>query len=136
MVRFLSGLAEVVWYWAALSCLLAHPGTTRRCQGVSKLDANSGFWQISLSAESSLLTTFITPFGRYSFKRLPFGITSAPEHFQRRMSTLLEGIEGVVYLMDDILVYRTTQSQHDERLFRVLQRLQSVSLTLNRENTS
>ena len=49
----------------------------------TKLDANSGFWQISLSPNSALLTTFLTPFGRYCFHRLPFGITSAPEHFQR-----------------------------------------------------
>ena len=58
----------------------------------SKLDANSGFWQIPLARESSLLTTFITPFGRYRFNRLPFGISSAPEHFQRRMAALLKGL--------------------------------------------
>ena len=45
----------------------------------SKLDANSGFWQISLAEESAPITTFITPFGRFWFNRLPFGITSAPE---------------------------------------------------------
>ena len=64
----------------------------------SKLDANSGFWQIPLAEESRLLTTFITPFGRYCFNKLPFGIASAPEHFQKRMSRILEGLEGVVYL--------------------------------------
>lgn len=48
----------------------------------SKLDANSGFWQIPLAPESARLTTFTTPFGRYQFHRLPFGITSAPEQFQ------------------------------------------------------
>ena len=47
----------------------------------SKLDANSGLWQVELAPESSLLTTFITPFGRFCFKHMPFG--SAPEHFQR-----------------------------------------------------
>ena len=47
----------------------------------SKLDANSGFYQVKLDPESALLTTFITPFGRFCFNRLPFGITSAPEHF-------------------------------------------------------
>ena len=52
----------------------------------SKLDANSGFWQIPLAKESALLTTFITPFGRFCFNRLCFGISSAPEHFQKRMS--------------------------------------------------
>ena len=49
----------------------------------SILDANSGFWQIPLSEESARLTTFISPFGRFCFRQLPFGITSAPEHFQR-----------------------------------------------------
>ena len=67
----------------------------------SKLDANAGFWQIPLSEESSLLTTFITPFGRYCYNRLCFGISSAPEHFQKRMSRILEGLEGVVCQMGD-----------------------------------
>ena len=102
-------------------------------QVFTKLDANSGFWQIPLSANSALLTTFLTPFGRYCFHRLPFGITSAPEHFQRRMSALLEGLEVVVCLMDDILVYGKNQEEHDERLLKVLQRLETAGLTLNRE---
>ena len=50
----------------------------------SKLDANNGFWQVPLAKESSLLTTFITPFGRFAYNRLPFGITSAPEFFQKK----------------------------------------------------
>ena len=58
----------------------------------SKLDANSGFWQIELAPESAKLTTFISPFGRFCFNRLPFGITSAPEHFQKRMSSILAGL--------------------------------------------
>lgn len=59
----------------------------------TKLDANSGFWQVGLSHESSLITTFITPFRRFCFKRLPFGITSAPEYFQRRMHDILSGLK-------------------------------------------
>ena len=50
---------------------------------VHKLDANSGFWQIPLAPTSQELTTFITPFGRYCFRRLPFGITSAPNTSRR-----------------------------------------------------
>ena len=99
----------------------------------STLDANSGFWQIPLSLESALLTTFITPQGRYCFHRLPFGITSAPEHFQRRMSDLLSDLEGVVCMMDDILVYGRTTEEHDERLVRVLHKLRQAGLTLNRD---
>uniref|UniRef100_A0A3P8NB56 ribonuclease H n=1 Tax=Astatotilapia calliptera TaxID=8154 RepID=A0A3P8NB56_ASTCA len=99
----------------------------------SKLDANSGFWQIPLSKQSALLTTFITPFGRFCFNRLCFGISSAPEHFQKRMSQLLEGLEGVVCQMDDILVYADTQTQHDKRLIAVLERLTKAGLTLKSE---
>lgn len=63
----------------------------------SKLDANMRFWQIPLTEDSAKLTTFITPYGRYFFKRLPFGINSAPEHFQNRMVTeVTEGLEGLV----------------------------------------
>ena len=97
----------------------------------SKLDANSGFWQIPLTQESIPLTTFITPFGRFCFHRLPFGITSAPEHFQRRMQEIVGDIEGVVCLIDDILVHGCAQEEHDERLLRVLCRLQKEGLTLN-----
>ena len=82
----------------------------------TKLDANSGFWQIPLAPASSLLTTFITPFGRYRFNRLPFGISSAPEHFQRRMSEALAGLSGTVCMMDDILIHGSTCEEHDQRL--------------------
>ena len=99
----------------------------------STLDANSGFWQIPLDRESALLTTFITPFGRYCFHRLPFGITSAPEHFQRRMSEILTNLDGVVCMMDDVLVHGQTSEEHDKRLEKVLQRLQEAGLTLNKQ---
>ena len=82
----------------------------------TKLDANSGFWQISLAKESRHLTTFITPFGRFCFNHLPFGITSAPEYFQRKMPQLLEGLEGVVCMMDDDLIYDLNQVEHNRRV--------------------
>ena len=102
----------------------------------TKLDANSGFWQIPLSEQSRPLTTFITPFGRYHFNKLPFGISSAPEHFQRRMSRILEGLEGVVCQMDDILVFGQNETQHDARLAAVLKRINASGATLNPEKCS
>ena len=99
----------------------------------TKLDANSGFWQIPLSPDSARLTTFMTPFGRYCFHRLPFGITSAPEFFQRQMSEMLRDKQGVVCLMDDVLVYGATQTEHDERLEAVLQTMQANGMTLNKD---
>ncbi|KAL7859464.1 hypothetical protein SRHO_G00146110 [Serrasalmus rhombeus] len=71
----------------------------------SKIDANMGFWQIPLTKDCAHYTTFITPFGRYFFNRLPFGISSAPEHFQNQMVKVTEGQEGVVCHMDDVLIW-------------------------------
>ena len=71
----------------------------------STFDARSGFWQIKLEAESSFLTAFNTPFGRYRWLRMPFGLCSASEEYQRRMIDALAGIEGVKVFIDDILVY-------------------------------
>ena len=97
----------------------------------SKLDANSGFWQMPLDQESRLLTTFITPYGRFCFNRVPFGICSAPEVYQRVMSNILEGIDGVICHVDDVLVHGTTQAEHDARLRAVLEQLQKAGATLN-----
>ena len=100
---------------------------------VTKLDANGGFWQRKLSDSCKLLTTFKTPWGRYCFSRLPFGISSAPEHLQKVMSRILDGLPGQVCQVDDILVFGETQEQHDHRLADVLERFQKANVTLNVE---
>lgn len=102
----------------------------------SSLDAASGFWQIPLHPDSCILTMFITPFGMYCFKRLPFSITSAPEIFQRKMLETLEGLEGIEAFMDNIPVYGATIEQHDARLEKVLHHIELAGLKLNQEKCS
>uniref|UniRef100_A0A8C6L0J9 Gypsy retrotransposon integrase-like protein 1 n=1 Tax=Nothobranchius furzeri TaxID=105023 RepID=A0A8C6L0J9_NOTFU len=99
----------------------------------SLLDAASGFWQIPLERGTAKLTTFITPVGRFFFKRLPFGISSVPEIFQREMSVLFRGQEGVEVYMDDILVHGRDDKEHEERLQNALRILKSAGLKLNNE---
>ena len=99
----------------------------------SKLDANSGFWQTPLATESRLLTTFITPFGRFCFNKLPFGISSVPELFQKWMSGILLGLDGVVYQINDVLIFGAIQEKHESRLIAALQRIERARVTLNAE---
>ena len=99
----------------------------------SKLDANSGFHQVLLTEESKLLTTFITPFGRFAYNRLPFGITSAPEFYQKQVSQIIAGLPGTVCLIDDIVVTGKDKQEHDQNLRAVLDRLSVAGVTLNRE---
>ena len=98
----------------------------------SKIDANSGFWQIPLTEISRPLTTFITPYGRYLFNKLPFEISCVPELFQLRMNKVLEGLEGVVCQMDDVLMFGTTQEQHDQRLIATLERIKEAGVSLDK----
>ena len=95
------------------------------------LDLTSGYYHIELDPNSTKLTTFITPYGRYCFKRLPFGISSASETFQRRMTELLEGIDGVEASQDDILVAGRTMEEHDVKLRKVFDVIQEAGLKLN-----
>ena len=105
----------------------------------SVLDAKSGFWQVQLDDASSRLTTFNTPFGRYRWLRMPFGISSAPEEFQKRMNDTFGDIKGTAVIADDLLVYgegddmETATSDHDKNLRIVLERARERNLTLNKE---
>ena len=99
------------------------------------LDASSGFWQVKLDDPSSKLCTFNTPFGRYKFNRLPFGISSAQDVFQAVTSEMFEDIEGVEVIVDDILVWGSTVEEHDARLERVLERTQERNLKLNKDKS-
>ena len=69
----------------------------------SVCDLRSGFWHISLDEESSYLTTFATPFGRYRWLWMPFGISPAPEIFQSRLEAALSGLGGVKAIVDYLL---------------------------------
>lgn len=75
----------------------------------SVLDASSGFWQIELDEASSKLCTMSTPYGCYRFKRLLFGISTAPEIFQHVMHDVISGLPGTAVFIEDILVWGRTQ---------------------------
>ena len=101
------------------------------------LDVCKGFWHVELEEDSSFLTTFNTPFGRYRWKRMPFGICSAPEVFQRRIHELIEGLQGVEVVADDFVVVGCGDTQqeavndHDQNLRAFLQRCTAKGLKLN-----
>ena len=100
----------------------------------SVLDANHGFWQVKLAKDSSKLSTFNTPFGRYSYTCLLFGIASAPEVFQNVMFHLFREIEGIKVIVDDLVVWGEDVEQHDMRLRQVLDRCRERTLSLTGRN--
>lgn len=95
------------------------------------LDAQAGFHQIPIDEESSKLTAFLTPFVRFRFKRLPFGITSAPELLYKTTVELVGDLTGVEVYIDDILVHASNQNEQDQKLKEVLTRFRKAGWKLN-----
>lgn len=98
----------------------------------SKLDAKNGFWMLKLDEASSKLTTFATPFGRYRFLRMPFGINCAPEMFHHEMYKIFS-MPGVEVYSDDVLVWGTTKAEHDCRLQEVMKRAVDNGVKFNKK---
>ena len=96
----------------------------------SKLDLSHAYLQLVLDEESRKFTTINTQRGLFQYKRLPFGISSAPAIFQRTMDSLLQGIPQTCIYLDDILITGTTMEEHLKNLDEVLHRLQTAGLRL------
>ncbi|CAB4017096.1 Transposon Ty3-G Gag-Pol poly, partial [Paramuricea clavata] len=110
-----------------------------RAKIFSVFDASNGFWQVELDPASSRFTTFNTPFGRYCWKRMPFGISSAPEVWQRKMHEHVEGLHGVEVIADDFVVvgFGSTPEEwnadHDRNVRAFLERCREKNLKLKKE---
>lgn len=98
----------------------------------SVLDARCGFWMMTIDDASADLCTFSTPFGRYQFLRLPYGINCAPEVFHAKLRQHLENLEGVDSFIDDIIVWGHNRDEHDRRLENLLRRARDVGIKFNR----
>ncbi|UYV60475.1 K02A2.6-like [Cordylochernes scorpioides] len=99
----------------------------------TKLDLKKGYWQIKVAPNSQRYFTFSTPWGRYMFLRVPFGIKTAPEIFQKIMADLLQDLEGTENSMDDILIHAPDPQTLEVRTRAVLQRLKENGIKLNRD---
>lgn len=98
----------------------------------SVIDMKDGFWQVKIDEESSRLCTFNTPFGRYSFCRLPFGISSAPEVFEKKVTETFGDIDGVHIIFDDLIIAAVDDDDHDRILRTLLERARAKQVKFNR----
>ncbi|XP_026687108.1 uncharacterized protein K02A2.6-like [Diaphorina citri] len=99
----------------------------------AKLDLSQAYLQIPLCPESQLLTTISTHRGLFCYKKLPFGIASAPSLFVREMEKIFFGLEGTLVYFDDIFICGKDKSELNHRIEIVLQKLQDNGLTLRKE---
>lgn len=102
---------------------------------MSVIDLKSGYWQVPVAEQDRDKTAFVTPFGLYRFKRMPFGLKNAPATFQRLINRFKTGLPQIVILcyLDDIIVISQTFENHLTDLKQVFYHLASYNLIANRE---
>ena len=82
----------------------------------STIDLRSGYHHIALGKSSRAKTAFVTPFGKYEFFMVPFGLAQAPAYFQLLMNKVLKGLQFAMMYLDDIIIFSQDESQHLEHL--------------------
>ena len=99
---------------------------------VSKIDANSGFWTLPMDPDSQLLTTFNTPWGRFCFLKMPFGLNQSQYFFQFWMDTYFGDLNEVTHIIaDDVKIHGQDEATHNKHLIQVLNQCRKVGLKLN-----
>ena len=99
----------------------------------TKLDLKDGYWHVKLTEEASYLTTFNTPFGRYRFLRMPFGLKMSQDVFQHKVEETYNSCEGTIGISDDLTVHGKGEPNHDRRLHEVMETTRRNNLCLNYE---
>ena len=96
----------------------------------STIDLRSGYHHIALGKSSRAKTAFVTPFGKYEFLMVPFGLAQAPAYFQLLMNKVLKGLKFMMTYLDNIIIFSQDESQHLEHLEIVFSRLPEAGLKM------
>ena len=98
----------------------------------STIDLRSGYHHIALGKSSRAKTVFVTPFGKYEFLMVPFGLAQARAYFQLLMNKVLKGLKFTMTYLDDIIIFSQDELQHLEHLEIVFSHLREAGLKMKR----
>ena len=96
----------------------------------STIDLRSGYYHITLGKDSRAKTAFVTPFGKYEFLMVPFGLAQAPAYFQLLMNQVLEGLNFMMTYLDDIIIFSKSEEEHLLHLEEVFRWLREAGLKM------
>ena len=98
-----------------------------RAKFFTTLDLRSGYHHIALDKDAIKRAAFVTPFGKYEYLKVPFGLAQAPSYFQILMNEVLNGLNFTLAYLDDIIIFSETAEQHLKQIQIVLNRLRKLN---------
>ena len=102
-----------------------------KARTISMADATSGYWHVPLDLASSLLMTFSTPYGKFRWLKLPFGLKIASDVFQERLDRVLALVPNAIGITDDIIIYGKNEIEHDTSFIILCETARVNGLKLN-----
>ena len=96
----------------------------------STFDMQSGYYHMVLSEKSRPKSAFVSAYGKWEFKRCPFGLAQAPAYFQRLVNKVLSSLTFTFGYLDDILIFSPDMETHLKHLRVLFERLRSADLKL------
>ena len=96
----------------------------------STLDLRAGYHHIGLTADSKPKTAFTSPFGKYEYVKVPFGLAQAPVYFQELMTGVLKDLPFAMAYLDDIIIYSSTPEEHLQHIKTVFKKLRHAKLSM------
>ena len=98
----------------------------------STIDLRSGYYHIALGKDSRAKTAFVTPFGKYEFLQVPFGLAQAPAYFQHLMNQVLDNCSFAMTYLDDIIIFSEMEEEHLSHIEEIFRRLEAADLKMKR----
>ena len=98
----------------------------------SMIDLQSSYYHIALGKDSRAKMAFVTPFGKYEFLQVPFGLAQAPAYFQHLMNQVLDNCSFAMTYLDDIIIFSETEEEHLSHIEEIFRRLEAADLKMKR----
>ena len=100
------------------------------------MDLCAGYHHIPFDKSSIPKTAFNSPFGKYEYVKVPFGLAQAPAYFQELMTGILKDFSFAISYLDDIIIFNKTPQEHLSHIRMVFKKLRSANLSMKKSKCS
>ena len=96
----------------------------------STLDLRAGYHHILLDKSFISKTAFNSPFSKYEYVKVPFGLAQAPAYFQELITGILKDFNFTIAYLDDMIIFSRTAEEHLSHIKKEFEKLCAAKLSM------